>query len=163
MHMSSVGKLRLMNRERKMIRYYDDLGPGRGNCTMGIGHYVHKRPCIADELARTVTEKDVTDAFDADVLAAERAVDRNVTTALTQEQFDALVSHTFNRGANGARKVYQLINAGDFDGAAGEISSHHSVAKIKKKGKWVTVHASGLISRRAEESAPFRKSGSASK
>lgn len=151
MYMSSVGKLHLQNREKKMVRYYDDLGPGKGNCTMGYGHKVHKDPCTAAELATKVAEKEIMRSFDADLRDAENAVNRNVKVSLTQEQFDALVSYTFNRGPGGAHKAFVLINAGDFTKAAAEIS-RHVTASDKKKMK----RAGGLVARRAEESAPFR-------
>jgi lysozyme len=155
MFMSSAGKLRLQNREKKMARYYDDMGPGKGNCTMGYGHLVHRNPCTAEELAKKVTEKDVMDSFNSDVRATENVVNRNVKVSLAQEQFDALVSYTFNRGPGGAHKAFKLINDGEFDKAATEISSHVTVS-VKKKGKSVATVAHGLFDRRAEESAPFR-------
>jgi hypothetical protein len=67
MFMSSVGKLGLQNREKKMERYYDDMGPGKGNCTVGYGHLVHRNPCTPEELVRKVVEKDIMDGFDADI------------------------------------------------------------------------------------------------
>lgn len=167
MHMSSVGKLRLMNREKKMVRYYDDLGPGRGNCTTGYGHYVHRNPCTADELALKVTGQDVLDGFDQDVLVAENAVGRNVKVPLSQEQFDGLVSYTFNRGPRGALAAFELINAGDLPGAASEMKKRIT-AKVRRKGKMVQQVVQGLVARRAEESAPFmaaakQKDGSGAK
>jgi lysozyme len=159
MFMSSVGKLRLQNREKKMVRYYDDMGPGKGNCTMGYGHLVHRSPCSAEELTTKVTEQDVMGGFGSDVQVAESVVNRNVKVALTQAQFDALVSYTFNRGPGGAHKVFKLVNDGDFDDAAAEISSHVMVT-VKKKGKRVATIARGLYERRAEESAPFRNASS---
>jgi GH24 family phage-related lysozyme (muramidase) len=151
MYMSSVGKLRLQNREKKMMRYYDDLGKGKGNCTVGYGHKVHSKPCTAEKLARKVTEKEIMGDFDADVRTAENAVNRNVKVPLTQEQFDALVSYTFNRGSHGAQKAFALINSGDLPGAAAEISSRTTASGQTKMGQ-----ASGLFARRTEESAPFR-------
>jgi GH24 family phage-related lysozyme (muramidase) len=167
MSMSSVGKLRLQNREKKIMRYYEDMGKGKGNCTMGIGHLVHKNPCTAEELARKVTDEDVMRGFDSDLRAAENAVNRNVKVSLTQEQFDGLVSYTYNRGPTEAMAAYQLTNAGDLQGAASEMRKRIMV-KVKKKGKMVTETAVGLVARRAEESAPFmstakQKEGSATK
>jgi lysozyme len=153
--MSSVAKLRLMNREKKMVCYYDDMGPGRGNCTIGIGHLIHKNPCTSEELARKVIEEDVMRYFDSDVLAAEKVVNRNLKVSLTQEQFDALVSYTFNRGPGGAHKVFELINRGELANAADEISSHVTASARLKKKSLVKV-LPGLIFRRKEESAPFK-------
>jgi GH24 family phage-related lysozyme (muramidase) len=154
MNISSVGKLRLQNREKKMMRYYDDMGKGRGNCTMGIGHLVHKNPCTGEELVREVTEQDVMRGFDLDLRAAENSVNRNIKVLLTQEQFDGLVSYTYNRGPTGAMAVYHLVNTGDFAGAASEMRKRVTV-KLRRHGKLVTEAAGGLVARRAEESAPF--------
>lgn len=154
MHMSSVAKLRLMNREKKMVRYYDDMGTGKGNCTIGIGHFVHRNPCTAAELIRKVTEQEVMECFDSDVRAAENTVNRSVKISLSQEQFDGLVSYTFNRGPNGALAAYDLVNAGDFRGAALEMRKRVAT-KVKRNGKTVMEVARGLITRRGEESAPF--------
>lgn len=151
MYLSSIGKLRLMNREKKMVRYYDDLGKGKGNCTMGYGHKVHSKPCTPEESARKVTEEEIMRNFDADVHTAENAVNRNVKVPLTQEQFDALVSYTFNRGPRGAHKAFELINSGNLSSAAAEISSRTTASGQTKKGQ-----ADGLFARRADESAPFR-------
>jgi len=62
----------------------------------------------------------------------------------------ALVSLTYNAGARGSRGTYKLIEKGDFKGAAANI---RQMTRTTIKGKKVV--ARGLISRRAEESAPF--------
>lgn len=95
-------------------------------------------------------------AFASRLADAERIVRRNVTRQpLTQAQFDALVSFTYNVGEAGAKTTYQLINAGNFDGAASKISSFIYV-RVMRQAKHSKVIAHGLVQRRAEESAPFR-------
>lgn len=155
MNMSTVARLNLRHREKVVMKYYGDMGKGKGNCTFGIGTLVHRGPCNTAELATTVTDAQVEGAFSASVRDAERAINRNVTVPLTQAQFDSLVSFTFNRGSTGAYHAFELINAGDMQGAADWITTLVNVT-IQKKGKRVTVRAAGLIQRRAEESAPFR-------
>lgn len=150
MFMSSVGRLRLQHREKSVMRFYDDPGPGKGNCTVGYGSLVHKNPCTARELNTTVSEQMVEGLFSENLREAERAVERNVKVALTQEQFDALVSYTFNRGSGGAHAAFKLINLGDFKGAAKEITSHIT-ATVKMKRK---THASGCP---RFDSAPGRR------
>lgn len=154
MFMSSAGKLRLQNREKKIMAYYDDMGPGKGNCTVGYGSLVHKKPCSPEELKMPVTEELVLTLFSANLRDAERAVQRNVQVQLSQAQFDALVSYTFNRGATGARSVYKLVNRGESHAAGMEMRKSTTV-RVRKKGKLVSVVARGLIERRDEESAPF--------
>lgn len=154
MFASPLGRKWLQDREKKIMAYYDDMGPGKGNCTVGYGSLVHRNPCTPEELRTPVTEDQIQKYFSADLAEAERAVRRNVDTRLTQAQYDALVSYTFNRGATGARSVFKLVNAGDLHGAGVEIRKSVMV-RIRKNGKLLYVRAGGLVDRRSEESAPF--------
>ena len=154
MFMSPIGRRRLQEREKKIMAYYDDMGPGKGNCTVGYGSLVRRSPCTPEELRTSVTEAQMQQLFMADLADAERAVRRNVTVTVTQAQFDAFVSYTFNRGATGARPVFKLVNCGDFH-AAGVEMRKSTMVKIRKNGKLVLVSARGLIDRRHEESEPF--------
>jgi lysozyme len=153
--MSSVARLNMRQREKMVMKYYDDGGPGRGHCTWGIGTLAHRGPCKQDELEREVTEEQIEYVFATKVKEAERAVDRNVKVELSQAQFDALVSFTYNRGVGGTAPVYALLNGGDFQGAANRISNE-KYSRQKRNGKMVRVLLRGLIPRRAEESEPFR-------
>lgn len=151
MYMSPEARARMRKREVDMYQYYDDGGPGRGHCTWGAGILAHRGPCSKEELARPVSKAEVDSEYARRVAKAEREVRSNVRAqALNQEQFDALVSLTYNAGARGSRGTYKLIEKGDFKGAAGNI---RQMTRTTIKGKKVV--ARGLISRRAEESAPF--------
>jgi lysozyme len=75
---------------------------------------------------------------------------------LPQDQFDALVSLTFNAGVKGSRQVYMLVETGRLTEAATEIRTMTSTHVNGKK-----VLARGLIPRRAEESAPFQAAANA--
>lgn len=160
MYMSSIGRLKMQNHERKMMKYYDDGGPGHGNCTWGIGIKAHSGPCSTAELARKVTDADIDREFTSRLHVAERGVDRNVKAPLTQAQFDALVSLAYNAGVPGSSKVFELINAGDFEGAANKIAGMTYGHELRK-GKRVKVFYRGLVSRRAAEAAPFRSATNA--
>lgn len=155
MYMSTVARLQMRHREKPVMGYYDDGGRGKGNCTFGIGTLAHHGPCSPDELSKKVAEVEVELAFSSRVRDAERAIERNVKVELTQAQFDALVSFTYNRGSRGAAPVYTLVNKGDFSGAAHRISSEVYGHEMRK-GVKVKVLYQGLIPRRVEESAPFR-------
>jgi GH24 family phage-related lysozyme (muramidase) len=155
MFMSTAARLNMRHTEKKKLKYYDDGGPGRGNCTWGVGIKAHTGPCTTEELGRAVTDTDIEREFSRRLREAEAGVKRNVTAELTQAQFDALVSLTYNAGVKGSFPVYDLVNAGAYEGAANYIASM-TTGKQKRNGKWVQVFLPGLVSRRQEESAPFR-------
>lgn len=141
----------MRNTEKVMLRYYNDMGRNKGNCTWGIGFYAHKGVCTPEELARKVTASSVEIEYVKRVAEAERRVKVKVKARLTQEQFDALVSFTYNTSNIANDRVYQALNDNDFEGAARKISEAN---KVKVNGAWKL--APGLIKRREEESAPFR-------
>jgi GH24 family phage-related lysozyme (muramidase) len=155
--MSGDARKRMRRREVDVFNYYDDMGPGKGNCTWGAGILAHRGPCTKDELGKTVSQAEVDAEFSRKVAHAERIVRSNVTTQLlNQAQFDALVSLTYNAGERGASGTFDLVDSGDMKGAANNISK---MIKTTVKGKKVI--ARGLISRRREEAAPFREAAEA--
>ena len=83
-----------------------------------------------------------------DLLATEDAVKRLVNVPLTQGQFDALVSLTFNIGVAQFQKstLLRKLNAGDLAGAAEEF------LRWNKAGGKV---AEGLVRRRVAEKGRF--------
>ena len=157
MYMSVKARINLRRREKKVMRFYDDGGkPGVGHCTYGYGTLAHRGPCTAEELKTKVTAKMVSDSFGQRLREAEKAVARNIKVELTQEQFDALVSLTYNAGARGSKDVYKLVNAENF-AAAANTTCRMIYSTQKRNGKTVPILMRGLIPRREEESAPFRK------
>lgn len=157
MTFSAGARARLRAREKDVFKYYDDMGNGRGNCTWGAGILAHHGPCTKDELKKPVSPAAISAEFTARVAAAERAVHKGVTSqSINQEQYDALVSFTYNVGPRGASKTLELVDEGDLLGAARKMSSMIYVRVQTKNGTKLVI-AKGLISRRAEESKPFRK------
>jgi len=71
-----------------------------GYLTVGYGHVV-KNP---DAFRQPITEDEATEILAADVGTAERAVLRLISVPLTDGQFDALVSFTFNLGAGALQR-----------------------------------------------------------
>lgn len=86
--------------------------------------------------------------FRADMVRFEQAVRRRVKVELTQHQFDALVSFTYNCGEGNLAKssLLRLINKGDFEGAA------RAFAPWNRGGGRVL---NGLTQRRAAEAKLF--------
>lgn len=155
MYMSQPARLVMRNTEKKVMKYYDDGGKGKGNCTWGIGTKAHNGPCSETELARVVLDTDVEREFASRLREAERGVERNVKVALTQAQFDALVSFCYNVGVPASSPIFDRLNRRDFDGAAADILSRTHGHEIRS-GKRVTVFYRGLAKRREEEAAPFK-------
>ena len=90
--------------------YYDVKG-----WSIGFGHFMGK----------VKTEDNITLARGLELLAqdlgwAERTVNQSVKVPLTQNQFDALVSFSYNLGANALPNstLLKKLNAGDYIGAA---------------------------------------------
>lgn len=152
LHMSSGARLLMRRREVDVQRYYDDGGrPGVGHCTWGPGILAHRGPCTKEELSRPVSKAQMDAEFTRRVAVSEREVRGGVRTqSLNQAQFDALVSLAYNAGARGSRETWKLVEKGDMAGAAANIKK---MTKTTINGKLVI--ARGLISRRAEEAAPF--------
>ena len=96
-----------------------------------------------------ITKKEAMDRFDRDLVKFEKAVDRLVTVPLTQNQFDALVSFTFNVGEGALAKstLLKKLNAGDYDAVPAELMKW-----TKGGGKELP----GLVRRRRAECAMWR-------
>ena len=153
--MSPEARSRMRATEKAIYRYYNDMGRNKGNCTWGVGILAHKGVCSKEELGLKVSAKMVDQEFERRVAEAERYVRLSIKIEVNQEQFDALVSLTYNAGIGGMEGTYSYINKGDFEGAAANISKMIKVTVVEK-GKTKRVIAPGLIKRRDEESAPFR-------
>lgn len=95
------------------------------------------------------TPGEVDAEFRADMKRFERAVQRRVKVALTQSQFDALVSFTYNCGDGALARsgLLRAVNAKDFDGAGEQF------APWCRAGGQVL---RGLVRRRAAEAELFR-------
>lgn len=115
--------------------------------TIGWGHTNHNGRQFDAGAVWTRAECDAE--FLSDMTVFEAAVSRNVTVQLNQDQFDALVSFTFNLGEGNLKRstLLRKVNAGDFAGAAQEFPRWN-----KAGGKVLR----GLVRRRASEALLFQ-------
>lgn len=157
MHMSSTGYAALRNSEGVRMRYYNDA-PVNGNCTWGAGTLAHYGPCTAEELRRPVTAQQVDSELHQRVQEAERLVRRSVNrTPLTQAQFDAAVSFTYNSTTFNSRWVLEPANAGNMGEVANRMRQSVMVYQHDNHGRRVG-HGhvnTGLVHRREREVQPF--------
>lgn len=115
-----------------------------GLWTIGYGHTRGVKP------GDVITRQQAEELLQSDLQEFEGCVKRAVTVPLTQNQFDALVSFTFNVGCKKfvTSTLLKKLNAGDYVGAAAEFD------------KWVRsngVVLPGLVRRRKAERELFER------
>lgn len=139
MKTSLAGIKFIEEREGCRLQAYPD---SVGVWTIGVGHTNGVVPGM------TITQEEADDLLSEDLANAEAAVNSLVKVPLSQPQFNALVSFTFNLGKGALQEstLLRKLNAGDYEGAAAEFP------------RWC--HAGnevlpGLVKRRAAEQAMF--------
>lgn len=112
---SEEGLTFLTQQEGFKVRTYRDEAK---QPTIGFGH----RLLPGESYPNGITREEARRLLSSDVGQAVEAVQRNVHVDLTQPQFDALVSFSYNVGATAFAhsRLLRQLNAGDFKGAAEE-------------------------------------------
>lgn len=149
MKTSQAGKTAIMQREGVRLAVYADTA---GYLTAGIGHKLTPMDGGLSE-GDSITQAQLDEWFAADLSHAENTVEYFVKVPLSQAQYDALVSATFNLGSrfykniNGTpTDILSYLNAGDYASAA------------KQFPRWVYaggVVDAGLLARRQSEEQQF--------
>jgi lysozyme len=123
-----------------------------GILTIGYGHVI--RPGDPPWVMGTITQDQGRDLMAQDLATFEAAVNADVKVPLTQPQFDALVSFSYNVGAGAFAHsgVLAKLNAGDYAGAADAMLAWDRRVD-PKTGQLVT--DAGLLARRRDERALF--------
>lgn len=139
MSLSADGLRFIADHEGLRTNRYNDVA---GRATIGYGHLIR-----SGEIYTNITQETAERLLRQDVSTAENAVRINVHTNLTQPQFDALVSFTFNLGQGNLRNstLLRRINAGDTNAQ-------------EEFGRWVYAGGKvvqGLVNRRRDERALF--------
>lgn len=116
-----------------------------GYLTVGYGHVV-KNPAA---FRQPITKDEAVRILSADVETAERAVLRLISVPLTDGQFDALVSFTFNLGAGALQRstLRRKVNREEHEDVPAEF-----LRWIWAGGKKLN----GLIRRRQAEAALYQ-------
>jgi len=122
-----------------------------GLWTIGVGHLIGDGKTLPPDWNRTFTLKEVYDLLATDVKKFERGVERLLPNVkLSQNEFDALVSFSFNLGLGTFQRstIRQALLRGD------KVAAIESLLKYNKAGGKVL---KGLDTRRKDEAALFNK------
>lgn len=148
MKLGARGRALIQSFESCELTAYRD---GGGVLTIGWGH---TGPDVHE--GRTITQERADELFEVDIARFEQGVTGLLTVAVTQNQFDALVSFAYNVGLDidedtkaeglGDSTLLRKLNAGDAAGAAAEFSKW-----CKDNGKIIA----GLVRRRKAEAGLF--------
>ena len=127
--------------------------------TVGVGHVIdpnHAKVPLAQRKAlpipagwdRVVSMEEIDEILRKDLARFEQGVSRLITAPLTQGQFDALVSFSFNVGLGNLQNstLRMKVNRGDYEGAAEQF-----LVWTKAGGKVLA----GLVKRRTHEKEMF--------
>lgn len=147
MKVSAAGRKAIAGHEGARLKAYPDPATGGEPWTIGVGHTSAAGPPKVVK-GMTITEEECDEILSRDLATFEEAVEKAVKVPLNQNQFDALVSFTFNVGAGNLQKstLLRRLNQGDYRGAAEQFGAWNKAAgKVMK----------GLVTRRADERALF--------
>lgn len=142
MAVSVAGLASITMEEGKVTRvYYDAVAIP----TVCVGHTA---TVTRADIGKVFTDETCDQLLRSDTAHAVKGVGRCVLHPITQNQFDALVSFTFNVGTGAlcSSTLVRKLNDGDCKGAAAEFSRWN-----KAKGRVLA----GLTKRRAHERAKF--------
>ena len=138
-----------------LIKQFEGLRLKPYLCSAGVATIGYGSTMYADGRKVTLKDAAITEPQALELLANtlgkyEKAVNDYVKVTLTQNEFDALVSFTYNLGAGNllSSTLLKKLNAGDKAGAANQFEVWN-----KAGGKVLQ----GLVTRRAAEKALFLK------
>lgn len=129
---------------------YNDMN---GNATIAYGHKLHDgpvKPADWSQYGKGITIDQGRAFLAADIAWAEKEVSSVVKVSLTQNQFDALVSFTYNVGSGTLEKssVLKYLNQNEFTEACAVMLEYdHANGKV----------VPGLLTRREQEVALFEQ------
>ena len=122
-----------------------------GHCTIGYGTLVHRGNCNGSEsygFQAGISKQRATELLKQEAGKVEEVINANVTTPLSQSQFDSLVSFAYNVGTGAFKKstLLKKLNNGDYSAVPKELKRW-----VKGGGKTIQ----GLVRRRDAEANLF--------
>ena len=153
MKTSSNGLEFIALHEGEVLHVYRDVA---GVPTIGVGHALR----AGEAFPNGITHDQAMALLASDVGIAEDAVNGRTTVELSQSQFDACVSFTFNCGGGAFARstLLHCINQQDWDGAAAAFLLWD---KRRDPSTGALVVDQGLLARRKAEAALFASDGPA--
>ena len=140
--------MKISNKGLQLIRKYEGCKTTPYRCpaglyTVGYGHVIGNGLQLPDQFNRTFSLGEINELLRTDLARFEQGVLRYCPVYLTQCQFDALVSFSFNLGLGVLQRstLRQKINRGDADAAKVILKYNMAGGRILK----------GLIRRRQAE------------
>jgi lysozyme len=128
----------------RLVAYLDEVG----KWTIGWGHT--KGVKEGDVITKPQAEQFLTEDVSVATGAINKYTKPHIIEAMTQNQYDALVSFVFNVGPGGFRSstLLKKLNKGDFDGVLFEFPRWNKGYNPKTKRKEIV---EGLVNRRKVE------------
>ena len=153
MTISSAGVAMIKRFEGFRGKLYNDPV---GHCSVGYGELVHKGNCNGDASEQSyrtgISEENAAQLLVNRLHAFEGLINDSVTVELNQNQFDSLVSFSYNVGSGNFKQstLLRLLNGGNYGSVSTELKKW---TKGRKDGQLVDLP--GLVTRRNEEAALF--------
>ena len=142
--LSRAGLKFLKDREGCELTPYNDT---KGFATIGIGHLLHYSEYTQDDVRkwRGFTEEDALRLLKKDIVSTENVIKKQVKVPLTQYQYDAIVSFTFNVGPKNFKKAQFLkeLNKGNYNGDL-LMNFHRPAEIIGRREKEVSLFKYGI-------------------
>ena len=149
MKTSAAGRKFIEMEEESGVAKTHAYNDGTGTWTIGFGHTsAAGLPRVYPGMIITVDEADAI--LGSDLESVEADINHHVNAALTQNEFDALVSFDFNTGALDRSGLLQLINAGNKNPTA--------ITNAFEAWRYAHIHGAMvpiLLGRRAREAKIF--------
>lgn len=144
--------MKTSNKGIELIKKYEGFSSKPYLCPAGVATIGYGNTYYPNGTKVKITDKEITKdnahAMLISVVAQfEDKVNKRLTVNVSQNQYDALVSHTYNTG--GSDTLFKLVNQGKLTEAQEWIKTRYTTSGGKQ--------LSGLVRRRNEESILFMK------